>query len=298
MTPSEYCQDKAASSGSSFYYSFLFLPKKKRQAITALYAFCREIDDVTDEIKDSNIVRIKLEWWRNDVSKIFHSQPEHLVNQALQDVIKDFDLKEELLHEIISGMQMDADYTRYPDFDSLEQYCYRVAGVVGLLSIEIFGYSNETTQEYAKLLGNALQLTNIIRDIYEDSLRQRIYIPENELKQFHVTASQIYSGMLRGNNEAAHKVQNNFKKLIQFQCERAKDYYKKSFAALPLEDRYQQSTGIIMAAIYEATLDEIIRDDFQVLEHRIKLTPIRKLWIAWRTYRKEKKRYKTWLKSH
>lgn len=293
MTPSEYCQNKAASSGSSFYYSFLFLPAKKRRAITALYAFCREIDDVTDEIKDPNIVRIKLEWWRNDVRKIYNSQPEHLVNQELQQVIKEFDLKESLLQEMIAGMQMDIDNTRYTDFDSLEQYCYRVAGVVGLLSIEIFGYSNQQTQEYARLLGNALQLTNIIRDIYEDALRQRIYIPEDELKRFNITQSQIYTGKLKDEED-----QKNFKKLIQFQCERAKDYYKKAIAALPPEDRYQQSTGLIMAAIYEATLDEIIHDDFQVLKHRIKLTPIRKLWIAWRTYRKEKNRHKKWLKSH
>ncbi len=293
MTPSEYCQNKTASSGSSFYYSFLFLPAKKRRAITALYAFCREIDDVTDEIKDPNIVRIKLEWWRNDVSKIYNGQPEHLVNQELQQIIVDFDLKEELLHEMINGMQMDVDNTRYPDFDSLEHYCYRVAGVVGLLSIEIFGYSNKQTQEYARLLGNALQLTNIIRDIYEDALRQRIYIPEDELKCFNITQSQIYTDKLDSEEDQA-----NFKKLIKFQCERAKDYYQKALAALPPEDRYQQSTGLIMASIYEATLDEIIADGFQVLKHRIKLTPIRKLWIAWRTYRKEKKRYKKYNKNH
>lgn len=292
MTPSEYCQNKTAASGSSFYYSFLFLPVKKRRAITALYAFCREIDDVTDEIKDPSIVRIKLEWWRNDVSKIYNGQPEHLVNQELQQVIQDFDLKEDLLHEMINGMQMDVDNTRYPHFDSLEQYCYRVAGVVGLLSIEIFGYSNQQTQQYARLLGNALQLTNIIRDIYEDALRQRIYIPEDELKRFNITQSQIYTGKLNSEED-----QKNFKELIQFQCERAKDYYKKALTALPPEDRYPQSTGIIMAAIYEATLDEIIADDFQVLKHRIKLTPIRKLWIAWRTYRKEKKRYKQYNKN-
>ncbi len=293
MTPTEYCQNKAASSGSSFYYSFLFLPAKKRRAITALYAFCREIDDVTDEIKEPDIVRIKLEWWRNDVSKIYHGQPEHPVNQELQHVIQDFNLKEQLLHEMITGMQMDVDNTRYPHFELLEQYCYRVAGVVGLLSIEIFGYSNQQTQEYARLLGNALQLTNIIRDIYEDALRQRIYIPEEELKRFNITPGQIYAGKFNTEEDQA-----NFKKLMQFQCERAKNYYKKALATLPEEDRYQQSTGLIMAAIYETILDEIIRDDFQVLTHRIKLTPLRKFWIAWRTWRNEKKRHKKWSKSH
>jgi len=287
MTPSEYCQNKAAASGSSFYYSFLFLPSNKRRAITALYAFCREIDDITDDVKDPNIVKIKLEWWRVDVRRIFESTPEHLVNRELQEVIKEFALTEELLLEIIAGMQMDVDQTHYPDFSALEQYCYRVAGVVGLLSIEIFGYKNKQTQEYAKYLGNALQLTNIIRDIREDSQRSRIYLPEDELAKFNISAQQIYA-----NNFATENDKANLKKLIQLQCERAKDYYTKAYAALPNEDRYNQSTGLIMAAIYEATLDEIIHDDYQVLNHRIKLTPIRKLWIAWRTYRKEKKRYK------
>jgi len=292
MTPSEYCQNKAASSGSSFYYSFLFLPKNKRRAITALYAFCREIDDITDEIKDPNIVKIKLEWWRIDVRKIYAATPEHLVNRELQEVIKEFNLKEELLLEIITGMQMDVDYTHYTDFKSLEAYCYRVAGVVGLLSIEIFGYTNNQTQEYAKYLGNALQLTNIIRDIYEDASRQRIYIPAEELKHFNITPSQIFT-----NKFETIEDKSNFKNLVKYQCERAKKYYKKAYNTLPQEDRFQQSTGLIMAAIYEATLDEVIRDDFQVLKHRIKLTPIRKLWIAWRTFRKEKKLHKQYLKQ-
>lgn len=292
MTPTEYCQNKAAASGSSFYYSFMFLPRNKRRAITALYAFCREIDDVTDDIKDPSIVKIKLEWWRIDVHKIYVGTPEHLVNRELQQVIQEFDLKEELLVEVIAGMQMDINFTPYENFEALEQYCYRVAGVVGLLSIEIFGYSNTQTQDYAKYLGNALQLTNIIRDIHEDASRQRIYIPADELSRFNISASQIYTGKLLTEQD-----QTNFKKLIQYQCERAKNYYQKAFDALPAEDRYNQSTGLIMAAIYEATLDEIIRDDFQVLKHRIKLTPLRKLWIAWRTYRKEKRLNKKRMKS-
>ena len=287
MTPTEYCQDKAASSGSSFYYSFLFLPKNKRRAITALYAFCREIDDITDDVKDPNIVKIKLEWWRIDVRKIFTDNPEHLVNRELQQVIKEFDLKEDLLQEIITGMQMDVERTHYANFETLEQYCYRVAGVVGLLSIEIFGYENTQTQTYAKYLGNALQLTNIIRDIYEDAQRSRIYLPEDELTKFNVSASQIYNNKFNNPKDT-----QNFKDLIKYQCERAKEYYTKAYQALPPEDRYTQSTGLIMAAIYETTLDEIILDDYQVLKHRIKLTPIRKLWIAWRTYRKEKKLHK------
>jgi len=292
MTPSEYCQNKAASSGSSFYYSFLFLPKNKRRAITALYAFCREIDDITDDVKDPNIVAIKLQWWRLDVEKIYNDSPEHLVNRELQIVIEEFQLKKELLLEIINGMQMDVDNTHYSNFAVLEQYCYRVAGVVGLLSIEIFGYSNPKTQEYARLLGNALQLTNIIRDIYEDAQRSRIYLPEDELTQFHILPSQLYT-----NSFSSKEQQDNLKALIKLQCERAKQYFHKAFQALPEEDRYQQSTGLIMAAIYEAILDEIILDDYQVLKHRIKLTPLRKLWIAWRSYRKEKKRHKRFIKN-
>src|SRR5574343_868368 len=238
--PHAYCQEKAASSGSSFYYSFLFLPPERRQAITALYAFCREVDDVVDECHDVQVAQAKLEWWRNQVRLVFEGQPQHPVGLALQDVIKHFNLPREQLLEIIDGMQMDLQQTRYLDWKALQLYGYRVASVVGLLSAEIFGHQNRQTLKYAHDLGMAFQLTNIIRDVGEDARRGRIYLPIDELQQFGVPAKQILDGV--------HS--DNFKALMAFQTQRARQFYDQAFALLPKEDRKPQRPGLIMAAIY------------------------------------------------
>jgi phytoene synthase len=279
MTPDEYCQDKAAKSGSSFYYSFRFLPSLQRQAIIALYAFCREVDDTVDEIVDTDIARAKLEWWQQEVQRTFKGEATHPVGKALQTALKSFDLHEEYFMEIIDGMAMDLDQFSYPEFKHLALYCHRAASVVGLLSVEIFGYKNRKTLKYAENLGMALQLTNIIRDVREDAERGRIYLPQDELQQFKIKPDDILA--LKSSPELIA--------LLEFQTSRAKEYYHLAMEALPTEDRYSQRTGLIMAAIYEATLDEIVKDNFQIMEHRVSLTPIRKLWIAWRTARREKK---------
>ena len=274
MTPDDYCKDKAASSGSSFYYSFLFLPQERRRAITALYAFCREVDDVVDEIEDQHLARTKLEWWRQEVGNLFAGTPQHPVTKALEPALQPFGITEARLNEIIDGMQMDLDQTRYLDFIGLEKYCYHVAGVVGLLSAGIFGYRNPRTLDYAKNLGLAFQLTNIIRDVGDDARRNRIYLPMDELKRFEVPASDILNA----------RYSDNFTRLMQFQAERAHSYYTAAFGLLPAEDRREQRTGLIMAAIYGAVLDEVAADGFKVLTQRTSLTPLRKLWIAIRTW--------------
>ena len=277
MTPEQYCQDKTAKSGSSFYYSFLFLPKTKRLAITALYAFCREVDDIADAEMDTNIKRIKLEWWRSEVESLFDGTANHPVSHALLPAIKNFNLEKEYFLEIINGMEMDLEEVRFANFEELSLYCYRVAGVVGLLSATIFGYRDPQTLEYATKLGLALQLTNIIRDVYEDSLRDRLYLPLDELKEFGVTQSQIFN---RENTESFHK-------FISFQAERAHKCYREAFATLPVQDRYKQKTGTIMAAIYENTLNEMESDQLQVLKHKIIIPPLRKIIIALKTLFKE-----------
>lgn len=278
MTPQEYCQDKAAKSGSSFYYSFRFLPEKRRDAIIALYAFCREIDDVVDEIPDHNIATIKLQWWRDEIKRLFHSEATHPVTKALKIHLVSFNLAEEYFQEIIDGMAMDLEFDTYPTFKELSLYCYRVASVVGLLSVEIFGYEDRKTLKYAHDLGMAFQLTNILRDVYEDAIRGRIYIPQEDLQRFNVTMDDLLK----------KQTTDNIIELFKFQKQRAEEYYQKAFAQLPDSDRHSQRSGIIMAAIYQATLEEIEKDGFRVLEHRIRLTPLRKLWIAWKTARKEK----------
>ena len=274
MTPEEYCQDKAASSGSSFYNSFRFLPKDKRRAITALYAFCREVDDVVDECSDANVARTTLNWWRTEVAAIYGGKPQHPVCQALVPIVQQFNLSQEHLFEIIDGMEMDLEQARYPDFKSLQLYCYRVASVVGLLAAEIFGYTDRKTLKYAHDLGIAFQLTNIIRDVGEDARRNRIYLPMDELQQFGVTAADILNARETG----------NFQKLMAFQIERAQRYYQQALAHLPAVDRKAQRTGLVMAAIYQAVLDEVVRSGCHVLNERVSLTSRYKLWLAFKAW--------------
>lgn len=274
MTPDEYCQQRAAQSGSSFYYSFLFLPPERRRAITALYAFCREVDDIVDNAGDAGIAHAKLGWWRGEIAQMFAGKPSHKVTQALQPALAEYALPIEHFMAIIDGMQMDLDQTRYVDYEALHLYCHRAAGVVGLLAAPIFGLTNRKTLEYAEKLGIALQLTNIIRDVGEDARRGRIYLPQPELQQFGVPASSI----LRADYAPG------FDALMRHQIARADAQYDAALAALPSEDRRAQRPGLIMAAIYRTLLDEIRREDGRVLHQRIALTPLRKLWIAWKTW--------------
>ena len=274
MTPDEYCQQRAAASGSSFYYSFLFLPPKRRRAITALYAYCREVDDVVDECEDAQIAATKLAWWRLELERLYAGQPEHPVTRALLPILSEFNLPQEQLLEIIDGMEMDLQQARYADFTALSLYCYRVASVVGLLAAEIFGSQDRQTQKYAHDLGMAFQLTNIIRDVGEDARRGRVYLPIDELQRFDVPVADILNA----------RQTDNFRRLMEFQIERAEQYYAQAMAALPAIDRKAQRPGLVMAAIYRTLLEEIKRDGCQVLNQRTSLTPLRKLWIAWRTW--------------
>lgn len=275
MTPQEYCKSKAAASGSSFYASFRFLPKPKREAITALYAFCREVDDIADECTDKAVARTKLQWWRGEIENLFAGKPQHPVSIALVPAIRDYGLNEEYFQEIINGMEMDLDQNRYPDFKQLQLYCYRVASAVGLLSAPIFGYTNRATMKYAHDLGMAFQLTNITRDVGEDARRDRIYLPQDELTRFGVTEEDIIQG----------RESDRVQKLLDFQIERAENYYDRAFNNLPDEDRKAQRTGLIMAAIYRTLLREIKADGAQkVLNARVSLSPMHKLWLAWTTW--------------
>ncbi|GAB1368834.1 presqualene diphosphate synthase HpnD [Azonexus hydrophilus] len=274
MTPDQYCQEKCATSGSSFYYSFLFLPPARRQAIMALYAFCREVDDVVDECNDPALASTKLAWWRMEVERIASKQATHPVGLALQAVSPEIEISAARLNEIIDGMEMDLQQTRYLDFTGLSLYCYRVASVVGLLAAGIFGYRDAQTEKYAHDLGMAFQLTNIIRDVGEDARRGRIYLPIDELKQFNVPAADILNA----------RYSDNFTALMQFQYQRAERYYQDALAHLPACDRKSQRPGLIMAAIYRTLLEEIRAENFQVLHQRISLPPTRKLWLAAKTW--------------
>jgi phytoene synthase len=275
MTPDEYCRQKAARSGSSFYYSFLFLPPPRRRAITALYAFCREVDDVVDESNDPEVARAKLAWWRGEVRAAYEGAPQHPVARALAPVVAEYGLPEPHFQSVIDGMAMDLERSRYATFGELEAYCHNVAGVVGLMSAEIFGYTDPATRRYARDLGIAFQLTNIVRDVGEDARRGRVYLPQEDLARFGVPARAI----------VAREGGEGFRALMAHEVGRARDWYDRALAALPPADRSAQRPGLVMAAIYRTLLDEIARDGYRVLDHRVGLTPLRKLWIAWKTAR-------------
>ncbi len=272
MTPQDYVQQKAAASGSSFYYAFLFLPPTKRAAITAFYAFCREVDDVVDDMVDPSVASSKLAWWQAEVGQAFAGQPSHPVLQALMPLAAEFKIEQRHLQSVIDGCQMDLTQTRYLDYPALQRYCHLVAGVVGEVAAQIFGQTVPQTTLYAHKLGQALQLTNIIRDVGEDAGRGRIYLPVNELQRFDVKAHEI---LKRSYSE-------RFTALMQFQAQRAHSLYDEALALLPAADRRAQKPGLMMASIYRALLSEIERDNFQVLHQRISLTPLRKLWLAWK----------------
>jgi phytoene synthase len=277
MTPQQYVQDKAATSGSSFYYAFLFLPPPRRAAITAFYAFCREVDDIVDETHEPGVAATKLAWWRKEVHSAFAGAPQHPVMQALMPHVAAFDIRPEHLMAVIDGCQMDLEQTRYLDYVGLQRYCHLVAGVVGEVASSIFGRTQPATVAYAHKLGQAMQLTNIIRDVGDDARRGRIYLPISELQQFDVKAHEILK------REAPWGYSERFTALMRFQAARAHKLYDEAFALLPAADRAAQKPGLMMANIYRALLREIEAENFQVLQQRIALTPLRKLWIAMKT---------------
>jgi 15-cis-phytoene synthase len=273
MTPQDYVQKKAANSGSSFYYGFLFLPAPKRAAITAFYAFCREVDDVVDEVHDPQVAHTKLAWWEQEVHRLYQGSPTHPVTQALQPWIEPMAIAQSALLSVIEGCRMDLSQTRYLDEAALQRYCHLVAGVVGEVAAQIFGQTQAQTTTYAHTLGQAFQLTNIIRDVGEDALRGRIYLPMSALQRFEVKASEI---LQRQDSE-------RFQALMADQAQRAHTLYDQALALLPEADKRSQKPGLMMASIYRSLLREIEREHFQVLNQRIALTPVRKLWLAWKT---------------
>ncbi|WP_341685260.1 presqualene diphosphate synthase HpnD [Limnohabitans sp.] len=272
MTPQAYVQQKAAASGSSFYYAFLFLPSTQRAAITAFYAFCREVDDVVDEVSDPSVAQTKLAWWEREVRQAFAGQASHPALQALMPHAQTFSITAEHLLAVVEGCRMDLSQSRYLDYAGLRHYCHLVAGVVGEVSARIFGPQDPRVDAYAHTMGLAFQLTNIIRDVGEDAMRGRIYLPIDELQRFDVKAQDL---LQRQHSPA-------FVALMQFQAQRAHALYEQALQELPSEHRRHQKPGLMMASIYRTLLREIEASNFDVLRHRIALTPLRKLWLAWK----------------
>ena len=271
MKPQDYCKQKTKESHSSFLFAFIFLSQKKRNALTALYAFCREVDDIADESKEYDIGKKKLDWWRLEIDNLYNNKPQHPVTKALEPYISDYELDKPYFIEIIDGMEMDLNLNRYESFKQLQLYCYRVASTVGILSAQIFGYKDSKTLKYAHNLGIALQLTNIIRDIGEDARRGRIYIPLDELKKLNITESEILQYI-------NHK---KMRDLVENQTKRAHDFYKLAIDNLPNEDKINQKPGLMMGNIYYVLLSEIIKDSPEnILNQKTGLSSLRKILIV------------------
>lgn len=302
MTPEKYCEDKVKQSGSSFYYSFLFLDEVKKREIFAIYAFCREIDDIVDNIQDPTVSQTKLSWWANDFNKCYNNKlsPEHPVNIELKPIIKKYNLDKKIFEDLLYGMQMDLNKTQYSTVDDLLKYCYCVAGTVGILCVNIFGYSNQKTFEYAENLANFLQLVNIIRDLQEDINKyKRIYIPNNLLNKHNLSHQDLQSIINNDqSNKSSNKLNNNFLDLISELIELAESYYSNYKKLISPQDLNNQFSGYIMGEIYKSLLNKIKKNKNLLLKpNKISIPPIKKLYIAWKTNRYIKKQYNNYLKT-
>lgn len=277
MTPDQYVNDKAQQSGSSFYYAFMFLPAPRRAAMTAFYAFCREVDDVVDEVSDPGVAATKLAWWRREVEQAFAGSPTHPVTKALMPHVDAYGVRVDHLLAVVAGCQIDLEQSRFLDYPGLVKYCDLVAGIVGEVASNIMGRTQAQTVTFAHRLGLAMQLTNIIRDVGEDARRGRIYLPISELQQFDVKAAEILK------RKAPWGYSERFTALMKFQAERAHRLYDEALALLPEADRATQKPALMVGNIYRRLLREVEAAGFQVLHQRIALTPLRKMWIAART---------------
>ncbi len=274
MNPDVYCRQKAVADGSSLHYALLFLRSRRRSAITALCAFSKELRDVVDGVSDAQVARTKLAWWRMEIGKLFEGNPSHPVMNALRPHVEKQGIRAEHLAQVVDGMEMDLAQTRHLDFAGLARYCDLAAGAPAAAAARILGFTNPRTLEYAGNLGTAIQLARVIRNVGAHARRNRIYLPMDELRQFDVPATDIL--------QSKHSA--NFSKLMAFQARRAEKFFDKAIGLLPAEDRHAQRAGLIMAALQRATLAEVERDGFRVLSHRTSLTPLRKLWLAWKTW--------------
>ncbi|HZN50937.1 MAG TPA: presqualene diphosphate synthase HpnD [Methylomirabilota bacterium] len=267
-------------SRSNFYYAFLTLPRRRRDALYAVYAFCRTVDDIADLGDERGVdraaQRTELERWRRDVARCYEpgGRPEHPIAAGLARAVSEFAIPREALLAIIDGVEMDLDQVRYETAEDLYPYCYRVASAVGLCCIEIFGYTDPRAREYAVNLGTALQLTNIMRDVGADARAGRVYVPQEDLRKFGVTTEDLRAG----------RYSDEFVSLMRHQAARARQFYRAARDAFPTADARSLVAAEIMGRIYRALLDEIEARGFRVFEERVTVPTRRKLAIALRCW--------------
>jgi phytoene synthase len=267
-------RDMAKTVQSNFFYSFLFLPKAKRDAIIDVYRFCRAVDDIVDDIVENGgtvaEAQAALDQWRAELDALYDGRPTLPIARRLQRVLARFPMPQEYFAEMINGCEMDLERNRYETFAELYEYCYRVAAITGLMCIEIFTYRSPQTKEYAVNLGIALQLTNILRDLKEDAARGRVYLPQEDLRRFNYSEQDLLNGVI---NE-------NFRALMRFECERARDYYRRAAEALPEEDRPTLVAARTMGKIYYRLLQQIERVNYDVFNHHVRLHRPHRFLIA------------------
>ena len=268
---SDLSKEIAKKSKSSFYYAFNLLPNEKRDAMNTVYAFCRETDDIVDEGNEPEEIKYeKLRKWRIELEKAVVGHSDYTLLNKLGKTISQFNIPLDPFFELLKGMEMDLSYKRYLSFDDLVTYCYRVASTVGLMCIEIFGYKHKSTKDYAVNLGIALQLTNILRDIKKDSLKGRIYIPQQDLIKFGYSESDLLS----------HTYNTNFVKLMVYETNRAQEYFDNATMNLNLDDKASMFAARAMQHIYHKLLEKIINADYNVFQKNIKVNKIEKAGIA------------------
>ncbi len=269
----ERCAQITRRSRSSFYYAFILLPPERRRALHAVYAFCRFIDDIADDeaIREPALL---LERWREELDRVYSGSPTRALSRALADSARRFKIPRDLFEEIINGVEMDLSRKRYQSWEELRPYCYRVASALGLICIEIFGYSNPSAKLYAENLGLALQLTNILRDVREDADRGRIYLPLEDLARFNVNEQEILGGVYSP----------NFVSLMDFEARRARELYALAQSELAAEDRATLLTAEAMRLIYAALLERIIKSNYRVLDRRHSLSAPHKLYLVGRAW--------------
>jgi phytoene synthase len=278
MSPAEYCRDKAAPPGSLLYYSLLYTPQPERDAITALHALRRDLLDVPDKCSDPSVARMKLNWWREELQRALGGRAQHPVTQVLLPLTRSYNLPLEQFLEIADGVQMGLDAMHYNSFKELLLYCHRVSSMVTLMSVEILGYSERATLKFANELGTALQLMRFIMDLRQDVRRGRIFIPLDEMNRFGVNINDLKEAAPGG----------KLKELLRFQAQRVREYHARALAQLPAVDHYRQLPLLTEAWLHLALLDKLEDRDYQLPEQRLALAPLRQLWIAWRTMRRER----------
>ena len=274
MSADPWCEEKGAPEGSTAYYRRLFLPRPQQRAVTALYAFCHEVGSIADEVSEIEAARMKLAWWQSEIERLYAGTPGHPVTRALQPFVERPGVERRLFEQLLARAGMDLDHAGHDSVEDLLEHARRAAAAQRLES-GICGDPGPATRDFAEQLGIALELTRILRDVRADAARGRIYIPAERLAAHGVRRGELTRSGTPGHVQA----------LLAAEARRAHGHFERALRALPPAEHRAQCSGLVGAAIQRRLLAEIERDGYRVLEHRIDLTPVRKLWIAWRTAR-------------